>query len=64
MSAKVAAALREIGLVGPGGLVTTDPRKAARTWNWVAQLQQRVPELRGGMVADKSHVSEGLACGI
>lgn len=58
VSAKVAAALRALGMLDERGLVTVDPRHTKGPW--VSQLLELVPELRGagglGMVADHSQV--------
>lgn len=57
VSAKVVAALHDIGMLTPQGYVKVDPRKVSRAWPWVTQLLEKVPELRGGMDADHSVVS-------
>lgn len=65
MSANIVSSLVDIGVIGPLGYVTDDPRHGFQNLNWRAQLIQQVPQLDGtdpsnSLTADSSDVYELL----
>ncbi|KAL4434032.1 hypothetical protein ABPG75_000473 [Micractinium tetrahymenae] len=65
LSSNTISALVDIGVIGPKGFVTDDPRHGFRGLNWRGQLIQQVPQLDGSdpsnsLTADSSDVYELL----
>ncbi|KAL4446853.1 hypothetical protein ABPG77_008097 [Micractinium sp. CCAP 211/92] len=65
MSANIVSALVDIGVIGPMGFVTDDPRHGFQNLPWRAELIKQVPELDGtdpsnSLTADSSDVYELL----